>query len=804
MTSTTDIATLNMVRKAIARADTVVSRFVEQSRTVVDRIVRWLPWPFSSIVESVARVIREVVEVFDFSSTSELTRGSGATHSPTFTNNGRITNAAPTDRRLRIDRNTLRFGPGPEAGGNIGWHQDEEGRIVLDEIAVDSPMYLELNVGNGSIDGEGEIFIQSVIQNVEIINETDTDLVLGNLNLVNGQRSGFNMDPQIFISSGGGKFTINNDIVRSNVSIVHQGDGDVILTGSLENACADIYISAARNIIAASPETVIEFGDAGGLFLSAGGDIGSPTAPLMTNAIHAKILPDGSLNRGSALLEAVAGGDVHLQLIGKTENFRSNFDRRDEASGVAIQVRAQGDIRVDIVDSQVLTDVLDDEGGIHHTNGTYQLVNVESQQGSVFVNVNLGDLLINRVSAPSGNVTLIASRSLIGGFSEVEVAAASTTLIAGKNIGTEFEPLSTNVETLAAQTGWGDMYLDNATGLKIGEGDGISGLSSGSTIELHTTSKLVIAANISAKRDILLDVRDTVEGGEVIEVENEATVSSLLGDIRFEAADGVTMGAGTTVSTPAIVEFNGEPDDEDLGIGVDVRIKGTVNAGFIRIATGNDRDTIDLADATLNSSEIQITTGGGDDTIIGSSAAELIEPGSESDSVFGGGGGDLTTIAEISDRFLGGHLVPGERFDEFWFEVPADKRLSLVAVTYAGDLVTSLTVYNPAGDVEFFGTGPFSILATNAGIYRVLVASVSGSGDYELRVPLLRLGNPGSIIDMVDVGGLTGPLDPEEFGGGRRPAPSPILATPKVRFIASDRALLSIEELIPSASSLGR
>jgi hypothetical protein len=57
---------------------------------------------------------------------------------------------------------------------------------------------------------------------------------------------------------------------------------------------------------------------------------------------------------------------------------------------------------------------------------------------------------------------------------------------------------------------------------------------------------------------------------------------------------------------------------------------------------------------------------------------------------------------------------------------------------------------------------------------------------------------------MVDVGGLTGPLDPEEFGGGRRPAPSPILATPKVRFIASDRALLSIEELIPSASSLGR
>jgi len=205
----------------------------------------------------------------------------------------------------------------------------------------------------------------------------------------------------------------------------------------------------------------------------------------------------------------------------------------------------------------------------------------------------------------------------------------------------------------------------------------------------------------------------------------------------------------------------------------------------------------------FNCSEIQITTGRGDDTIIGSSAAELIEPGSGSDSIYGGGGGDLTAIAELGDSLLSGHLVPGERFDEFWFELEAGKSFSLEAVTYAGNLVTRFTVVNPLGGVVFDGTGPFTIVPAMTGVYRVIVASASGSGDYQLQIPEPGTGGRGAAVDPFDNGGLAG-VTLDDANGVGRAAPSPILSSSKVRFVSFDRARLSIQELALEPLSLGR
>ncbi|MCX5691744.1 MAG: hypothetical protein NTV94_18455, partial [Planctomycetota bacterium] len=87
--------------------------------------------------------------------------------------------------------------------------------------------------------------------------------------------------------------------------------------------------------------------------------------------------------------------------------------------------------------------------------------------------------------------------------------------------------------------------------------------------------------------------------------------------------------------------------------------------------------------------------------------------------------------------------------------------------------------------------------------YRVLVASASGSGDYELRIPEPGIGGRGTPVDPFDIGGPS-VVTLDDGNGSGRPSPSPIHSSSKVRLVSFDRAQLSIEEVAVPPLSLTR
>ena len=739
---------LQMDRKPIASASTIASRFVEQSRNVVDRIVSWLPWPLSSLVRFVSRVVREIVEVFDFSSATGTQGGNGVTYAAGLTCNGTITNATPANRRLVIDPRN--FGPDPTPD-NIGYHIDENGRIIVDPVAPNAPMHLLIDFGDGTVGGSGEILVHGVVENLEIVNNSDNDLVIGDLELVTGERGpGSVYEPQIEILSTSGTLAINRDIVRSHVFITDNGAGNVVLTHAITDAVADIHITAAHDIIV-DPAAFIEFGEVGGLYLNAGGNIGTPMSPLTVRAIHAGKFPDGSLNGGAAVIQAVAGGNVYLNVIGENEIDSPVVTDRDEVGGIAIGVLAGGEIRINVPE----TDILDDSLVFHPAIGSYELTNVTSTGGDIHVTVNSGDLLVDHVSTP-GNVTLIASRNILGTGSDPDIFAATVTLKAGEAIGRSWSPLLTEVATIAASSESGDIYIAEDSGITIGTGEGIAGVHAGGLVRIEAHSKLVINADVTAKGDVTLDLHDSEESGEVIELAEGVAVTSLFGNITLDAADDVYAGAGSQITTSGAVFIRADLEQADAGIGANVKLSGTIAASSISILTGEDNDTVDVSGAQLDSTHIEISTDAGDDTITGSSARENIDPGEGADSLYAGGGADFIHSAQMSDTLLSGNLLHDGSFDEYEFTLGEMQVLALEAIRLSGDVQCTLAIYNPSGALVFFGTGPAFVAAGQAGVYRVRVSSSAGSGDYELRSPELR-DLPGG--DVIAQGGA--PINPQ-------------------------------------------
>jgi (2Fe-2S) ferredoxin len=227
-----------------AAADTIVSETVKIVTTVVDRIVRWLPWPLNKIVRWVTRQIITFVEVFDFSSADASEGGTGLNAEDTINLNGKIANLGSQNRLLIINEDGS-IDPASNVNAELrDFDGDGDDEYVVDDIINDGVAKMSFIVPRGDIIGNAILEVGRVIPKVEIINKSELDLVIQQIDMISDNAG----NPDVtFISENDGEYLFPEDVSAGNIvssllDIGNRGAGDIIFSKSISNPTANFFI----------------------------------------------------------------------------------------------------------------------------------------------------------------------------------------------------------------------------------------------------------------------------------------------------------------------------------------------------------------------------------------------------------------------------------------------------------------------------------------------------------------------------------------------------------------------------------
>gem|GEM_PF-4139205 len=294
--------TYQMERLSEPTADTIVTKVIEVARTVVREVCTWLPWPLDALCDYVTEVVFDLVTVIDGSTENSDIGGSGIVTGDNIHMNGDIYNIGGNDRQVIINADGSIIGGTGTISGND---------VILGDIQNDAKSKIRFNAEKGSITGTATIHLDKVLEKVEIINNSNYNLVVGKVDMISNNGG----EPDVIYNSPNAtRYTIESNSGPSGLFIDGNGLGDIRFTQAIRNNTADFTFTNEGGDIIASDNNVAFDGYHFSLRAD-NGNLGSASQRLNFNLFKSKTLPDSTaLNTDDASLSAFSYGDMFLSI----------------------------------------------------------------------------------------------------------------------------------------------------------------------------------------------------------------------------------------------------------------------------------------------------------------------------------------------------------------------------------------------------------------------------------------------------------------------------------------------------------
>jgi len=235
-----------------------------------------------------------------------------------------------------------------------------------------------------------------------------------------------------------------------------------------------------------------------------------------------------------------------------------------------------------------------------------------------------GDLSLNTISAGSeGGISgeqtayLLSFGDILNGNADAaNVQSGFVQLFATGDIGTQLNPITTEVGFLEGRSIAGDAWIENDGHLNIGGLSNPSGTESHGDTSLSAHSPLTVDKDIiSTGGDIYIHAHDSVANVDHVLIKSGVTIDAQDGNIFIYAGDNFTLEAGANLKASGNITIIGDYGNADLQ-GSLITLSGSINAGGeVLIGGDSDDDTIVLSEGLELLSYTTIMSGAGNDAI---------------------------------------------------------------------------------------------------------------------------------------------------------------------------------------------
>lgn len=606
-----DTDSLEIVRIADSKADTVVSRIIEVAREVTERVCRWLG-PFESICDTVTRTVIDLVRVFDTSEERAIKGGSGFTTHDEMLLNGRLALGVGNRNQLLIIDQNGEIDPRSTITATVN---QELGHINVGAIKPGGLDAISASflVPFGQM--HGNLVIDSIpyVESVEIINYSDLDLRVNAFRLQPTSED----DPFVEFEFNDEDFSPSQEygIVEiektldaiADVNIENLGTGDIILRGrridigipatvSILNTGGGLFMQGDnRRLKVLSAETYALDDKLQQVTLDIKGDIGLPTSPLrFVTETNLSVAPE---------LFVKSGGSVYLDATNDSEQSdRSLF----------LNVDAEGQINLEFDD-------------ISHA-----FLGLSAANGDVSVYAPNAKLTIEQIIARDGDISIIAGGNIEEGYdirrftfneafdadgkpvdpwqSQLSLVGNSINLGTGGRIGVALDPLSSSTESIP-------LKLDTSYSQP-----GTLGLSSQDSVNILEVAGSLTIAIAHSIGDQTYEVLDSPLEGDDLIIADGANLTFRDGRLTLIGGDGVFVPNSARLSQITGIEIHSDISEIDPDeTGAIIRFLNPIiqradpdSPLVVEIFTGIQNDSIEVA---ISNAELGVVSGGGFDTV---------------------------------------------------------------------------------------------------------------------------------------------------------------------------------------------
>ncbi|MBF0511913.1 MAG: hypothetical protein HQL13_06260, partial [Candidatus Omnitrophica bacterium] len=454
------------------------------------------------------------------------------------------------------NNNDIQIGLVTAAGGNVYLNSNrnvtdlDAGVATVDVVALG--LYLQANGSVGTL--ADSLYTQVNTIDDMIGGDTHVNVYINNTGAVNlGSINGLSTTTGDLSVTASGTITATSVTAggTGNVYLTSTGAGHNIVVGSIIALGGNIYLNSAGTVTDQDgPSSTVDIRGLG-LFLTAGGDVGTVTNYLNTRVAT---IDDYSSTKHVA-------GNVYINEYDGVNLGSVNGLSTTAASNGSIFIKSNA------VGDGVLTATSVTAGGVGN-------VTLTSQTGAGGGN----DISVGLVTAALNNVTLISDRNIIdldGPLTTVDIVANNLYLQAKGSVGTSVNEINTQVNyidnnsTAVGGNVNNNIYIDQTGGVTLGS---INGLSTTAGVIDFDATGTIYTGTVSAGGGYGLFL--TALNGSIL---------GLPGGLLQATANSVLEASGVigTISSPVNVDVNGilwvwSASSQNQ---VSVILNGTVNSG---------------------------------------------------------------------------------------------------------------------------------------------------------------------------------------------------------------------------------
>jgi hypothetical protein len=382
-------------------------------------------------------------------------------------------------------------------------------------------------------------------------------------------------------------------------SIILDGFADVISDNFGNDTGGGVTATAVSNIfVTGSDASIGAAGNAGAdvTLTTTGGNglvsVGAlPVNPVFSSSGDVTINADRMLIAGVASI--VGGQSVNLQPVSSDRSI--NLGSTNDAAAGTLEL---SDAELDSIFTPILR-----IGSTAITGNITVTSQIASDGDYATLSLRTGGGIVDGIAAPGTDVTV-----------------DNLALRAATGIGVSSAIFEIAVSNLAFEnSGNGVVNIENASGLTLAAVDGLAAsANAGGSAQVFADGALTIASNITASDLLNLGASETAAAGDNLTILAGATVRSTGSSIQIGAGDDLTAQAGSSIQSNLLLIAFVDSGSVDAGVGGTANLNGAVVVPSVTEIIGSvDNDTLNgtsLADILVGGAGTDIMRGGlGDD-----------------------------------------------------------------------------------------------------------------------------------------------------------------------------------------------
>ncbi len=400
------------------------------------------------------------------------------------------------------------------------------------------------------------------------------------------------------ISTGGGADSVTVDGVSlslTNGLVIADPDSVADDSVSFQNASTTIS-TGLLDVLAETIDIAVDLSVDGSITLGAAGTGNIDTAATITTAGGISFLEPVTVSSDTVINSSGAGGVVEFnQTVDGPANLTIN-----DTSG----------------------------------SGTFFLADVgaTTSLGSLMVGAGATAVFISSIVRSDGDQT----------YNSPVIANAVNIDLISVNFGT----LTFNSTVDAVATG--NSLTTNTAGITAFNAP-VGGTTVLESIDVTSGGPLTLSTTFDAVNNIQFFVTDVAAAGDDLVITASAAITSISGDVVFDAGDDIDFQTGAQVSAAGDIDFIVDQANEDAGIGSTVIVNGSFNGATTNVTGGTDVDNllVDGSATNLIFDHTAATTGSidSDGVVLGFQDMDTIVSSITADNIFFNYGSGDETIA---------------------------------------------------------------------------------------------------------------------------------------------------------------